>query len=59
MTAESSKAHSELRDRKIDFDLNKIDFDWIEKNSDVKELKKAYRALEIDGFFPDLLKACG
>lgn len=41
------------------FDLNKIDYDWIAKSSNVKELKAAYDALEQDGYFPDLLKACG
>jgi len=39
--------------------LNKVDYDWIEKNSNVKELKAAYDALETDGYFPDLLKTCG
>lgn len=41
------------------FDLNKVDYEWIEKNSNVKELKAAYDALEQDGYFPDLLKTCG
>lgn len=41
------------------FDLQKCDYDWIAKNKDVKELKKAYLALKEDGYFPDLLKTCG
>ena len=28
------------------FDLNKVDYDWIEKTNNVKELKAAYDALE-------------
>jgi hypothetical protein len=39
--------------------LHKVDYDWIAKNKDVKELKKAYNALKEDGYFPDLLKTCG
>ena len=57
--ADPTKAHPDPRERKIDFDLNKVDYDWIEKNSDVKELKSAYKALELDGYFHDLLRACG
>jgi len=41
------------------FDLNKVDYDWIEKTSNVKDLRAAYDALELDGYFPDLMKACG
>ena len=41
------------------FDINKVDYQWIEKNRNVKELKQAYRTLEADGYFPDLLKKCG
>ena len=41
------------------FDLNKVDYDWIEKTSNIKELKAAFDALEQDGYFPDLLKTCG
>lgn len=52
-------AHPDPRQRKIDFDLNKVDYNWIEKTNDKKELKNAYRALEADGFFPDLLRVCG
>ena len=39
--------------------MHKVDYDWIAKNKDVKELKKAYNALKEDGYFPDLLKTCG
>ena len=51
--------HVEGRPRKYNFDINKIDYDWIEKTTKVKELKLAYDALEEDGYFPDLLKALG
>ena len=50
---------AETRDRKINYDLNKVDYDWVAKQTNVKELKKAYEALEIDACFPDLLKTCG
>jgi len=53
------KLPGDPRDRKIDFDLNKVDYDWIAKTSNVKELKGAYEALELDGYFPDLQRACG
>ena len=51
--------HVENRERKSNFDLNKVDYDWIAKTSNKKELKQAYKALEEDGYFPDLLKTCG
>jgi hypothetical protein len=49
----------ENRDRKINYDLNRVDYEWVEKQTNTTELKKAYEALEIDGCFPDLLKTCG
>lgn len=45
--------------KKTNFDLNKIDYEWIAQSSNVKELKQAYEALDIDGYFPDLKRACG
>ena len=47
------------RKNKSQFDLKRVDYDWIEKTINVKDLKKAYDALEEDGYFPDLLKVCG
>lgn len=47
------------RQKKHTFDINRIDYEWIEKTTKVKELKLAYDALEEDGYFPDLLKALG
>ena len=47
------------RQKKHTFDINKIDYEWIEKTTKVKELKLAYDALEEDGYFPDLLKTLG
>lgn len=36
-------------------DLNKIDFDWVEKTEKPKLLKRALRLLAEDGdYFPDL-----
>ena len=46
------------RDRKPTFDLYKVDYKWIEKETSRRELRGAYRALTEDGGFPDLLKAC-
>ena len=45
------------RDRKPTFDLYKVDYKWIEKETSKRELKGAYKALTEDGGFPDLLKA--
>ncbi|CDW85227.1 rna polymerase ii-associated protein 3 isoform 2 [Stylonychia lemnae] len=39
------------------YNLDKIDFDWVEKSTDVKELLKAHDALKDDAGFPDLLRA--
>ena len=55
----SKEPTKEQRNPKADFDLNKVDYEWIEKMTDKKELLGAYNALEIDGYFPDLLKHCG
>lgn len=46
------------RDKKSAFDIYKVDYEWIEKCKDKKELKKAIAALEDDGGFPDLVHAC-
>lgn len=51
--------HTDARPRKHLFDINKIDYGWIEQTNKVKELKLAYDALEEDGYFPDLLKTLG
>jgi hypothetical protein len=39
------------------YDLNRVDYEWVDKTSDKKELIKAYEALKEDNGFPDLLKA--
>jgi tetratricopeptide (TPR) repeat protein len=50
-------SHSEeAAKRTPKFDINKIDYGWIEKTSSLKELRLAYEELEYDGGFPDLLK---
>lgn len=46
------------RDRKPTFDLYKVDYNWIAKQTSKKELRGAYKALLEDKGFPDLLKAC-
>ena len=45
------------RDRKPTFDLYKVDYKWVEKETSRRELKGAYHALVEDGGFPDLLAA--
>ena len=45
------------RDRKPKFDLFKVDFAWVEKETNRRELRGAYQALKEDNGFPDLLKA--
>ena len=48
----------DVRDQKLKFDLDKIDFEWVEKTNNVKELKAALRALVEDkGGFVELEKA--
>ena len=39
------------------YDLNRIDYDWIQTTTKKKELFAAYEALKEDGGFPDLQKA--
>lgn len=46
------------RDAKPKFDLEKIDFEWVASTNNVKELKKALRALQDDkGGYVELEKA--
>ena len=56
---QQNTAHIESRDRTSNYDLNRVDYEWVAKQTNVTELKKAYEALEIDACFPDLLKTCG
>jgi hypothetical protein len=44
------------RDRKIDYDLGKVDYDWVANQTDQKELRKALAALREDAGFPHLTK---
>jgi tetratricopeptide (TPR) repeat protein len=41
------------------FDINKVDYEWVANNSNIKELKRAYAALKEDGYFHELIKATG
>jgi len=41
------------------YDINRVDYQWIEKQTSVKEMKLAYDELEFDGCFPDLMKTLG
>mmetsp|Transcript_8207 Transcript_8207/g.11367 ORF Transcript_8207/g.11367 Transcript_8207/m.11367 type:complete len:97 (-) Transcript_8207:3235-3525(-) len=51
------EATGDPRDRRPTFDLYKVDFKWVEKETSKKELKGAYRALAEDRGFPELLAA--
>ena len=49
-----------MNDTAAGVDLNKIDFEWVEKTNNKKELKAAYKALELDGgHFVELQKFLG
>jgi len=45
--------------RKPLIDLNRVDYDWVAKQTTIKDLKLAYDELEIDGCFPDLRRVVG
>lgn len=45
---------SDARNYKHDYDIGRVDFDFVEKTSDPKELAKAYEAIKADGGFFDL-----
>ena len=52
-----AEASGDPRDKRPTFDLYKVDYPWIAKETSKRELKGAYKALTEDGGFPDLLKA--
>lgn len=41
------------------FDLNRVDYNWVAKTNNLKDLRAAYEELEYDGCFPDLMKTVG
>ena len=45
------------REQKLSYDITKIDYGFIERTTDKKELKKALAALEQDQGFPHLEEA--
>lgn len=45
------------RDKKIDYDLQRVDFEWVKTTEDRKELTKALAALKEDSGFPHLTEA--
>ena len=45
------------RDKQPKYDINKVDFEWIEQQTSAKELHKAYEALKEDGGYVHLEKA--
>jgi hypothetical protein len=40
------------------FDIFKVDYPWVEKTTDKREMRLAYEAMKEDGGFPDLTHAC-
>ena len=42
------------RNRKHKFDIYKVDYAWVDKETSKKELKAAWNCLKEDGGFPDL-----
>lgn len=42
------------RNIKHTYDINKVDFNFVERTDNVKELTKAYKAIKEDGGFVDL-----
>ena len=59
MTTKQNRSHTTDTSKRSQFDINKVDYDWVKKTNNVKELKAAYEALEEDGYFPDLVKTVG
>lgn len=51
------KGLTDPRDKKIDYDLQRVDFEWVKKTEDRKELSKALAALKEDTGFPHLQEA--
>jgi len=40
------------------FDIFRVDYPWVEKCADKREMRLAYEAMKEDGGFPDLTRAC-
>ena len=55
---DSANFKGDPRDRKHKFDIYKIDYGWIQKETSKKELRGAYQCLKDDGGFPDLQDCC-
>lgn len=51
------KGVTDPRERKIDYDLQRVDFEWVKTTEDRKELSKALAALKEDTGFPHLTEA--
>lgn len=45
------------RNRKPDFDILKVDFEWVKQTDSVKLLSKALQALQAEGGYTELEKA--
>ena len=54
---QSGEGAGDPRTKRPTFDLYKVDFAWVEKETNRRELRGAYQALKEDNGFPDLLKA--
>jgi hypothetical protein len=53
----SKNNEKDPRFKKIDYDLNHVDFEWVANCTDKKELNLAYNALVEDGYFTELMAA--
>ena len=45
------------REKNHAYDINKVDFEWVEQQTNAKELHMAYQAIKEDGGFFDLERA--
>jgi len=45
------------REQKSSFDITRVDYEYIERTNDKKELKKALAAMQLDSGFPHLEEA--
>ena len=44
-------------ERRLNFNLNDIDFEWVARTNDKRELRAAYNALKVHDQFPQLIDA--
>lgn len=47
----------ELKNRQSDFDILKVDFEWVKQTDSIKLLRKALQALKAEGGYTELENA--